>query len=131
MKKALRDAKLSPADIQLIIPPGSAVPAWDKSDAAAFHAVFGNALSQTTILPARAGIGDPGAGAQALDLVAAALALKSQSIPPTANTTHPIANLPINTQKKSPPPNSPLTHALILATALGGQNSAIILKKIS
>jgi 3-oxoacyl-[acyl-carrier-protein] synthase II len=126
IKKALKDAKLTPQDIQLIIPPGSSAPQWDKSDAAALHAAFGNALSQTSVVPARAGIGDCGAGSQALDLVAASLALKHQSIPPTANTTQPIANLPINTHKKS----QPLTHALILAAALGGQNSAIILKKI-
>ena len=126
IKKALKDAKLAAQDIQLIIPSGHSVPKWDKSDAAALHAAFGNTLAQTTITPVRAGIGDCGAGSQALDLVAASLALKNQSIPPTANTTHPIANLPINLHKKS----QPITHALILAAALGGQNSAIILKRV-
>jgi len=124
IQKALKDANLTPADIDLIIPPGYGIPAWDKSDAAAFRAVFANNIPP--IASARAGIGDCGAGAQAIDLVAAALALQSQTIPPTANTTQPITGLPITTEKK----NSHLAHVLVLATALGGQNSAIILKKV-
>ena len=126
IKKALKDARLNPADIQLIVPPGYGIQNWDRSDAAALHTAFGSALAQTSIAPARGGIGDCGAGAQALDLVAAALALKHQTVPPAVNVTHPIAGLPINSHKQS----KPLTHALILATALGGQNSAVILKAI-
>ena len=126
LRKALKDANLTPDQIHLLIPPGYGVPNWDKADANAIRQVFGNALGGTTITAARAGIGDCGAGAQALDLVAATLALHSQTIPPTANTKHPIDNLPLALTKQS----KPLTHAAILTTALGGQNSAVILKRI-
>jgi 3-oxoacyl-[acyl-carrier-protein] synthase II len=129
IKRALKDAGLTPADIGLIIPSGFSVPNWDKADAAALHAAFGSDLANTTVTPVRGGIGDPGAGAQALDLVAAALALKEQVIPPAVNVSQPISNLPINMRKVTP--ERPLTHALVLATALGGQNSAIILKRPS
>ncbi len=64
---------------------------------------------------------------QALDLVAAVLALHSQTLPPTANTTHPIDGLSVVLRKES----KPLTHALVLSTALGGQNSSVILKRVS
>jgi 3-oxoacyl-[acyl-carrier-protein] synthase II len=126
IRKALKDAKLSPEDIQLIIPPGYSVPNWDKSDAAALHTAFGPALQQTVVAPMRGGIGDCGAGSQALDLVAGALALKEQVIPPAVNAPNPIANLPISSHKQS----KPLTHVLSLETAFGGQNSAIILKRV-
>jgi len=124
IQKALKDANLTPNDIHLIVPPGYGIATWDKSDAAALHAVFNTNIPP--IAPVRAGIGDCGAGAQALDLAAAALALQSQTLPPTANTTQPLADLPITTHKTS----TSLMHALILATALGGQNSAIVLKRV-
>jgi len=127
MKKAMKDAGISAGDVQLMVPPGSGVPSWDKSDAAAMLAAFGPSLASALVAPARGGIGDCGAGAQALDIVAAALALKEQTVYPVVNSPKPIANLPISSHKQS----KPLTHALVLAAALSGQNSAIVLKRVS
>lgn len=126
IKKALRDAGIAPDDVGLIVPPGFGVPSWDRTDAAALRYAFGPALDKTLVLPARAGIGDCGAGSQALDLVAATLALHQQTIPPATNISDPIDSLPIPRQKVT----KPFTHAVILASALGGQNSAIVLKKL-
>ena len=123
IKKALKDAAVTPAQIDLIIPPGYGDPIWDHTDLAALKIAFG---TPPVILPVRAGIGDCGAGAQALDLVAAALALREQTLPPAINCDQPLDTL-ILPRQKSP---QPLTHILIFASALGGQNSAIILKKI-
>jgi len=127
MKKAMKDARVTAEQIGLVIPPGYGIAEWDKADAAALRLAFGSALFDMMVTASRAGIGDCGAGAQALDLVAAILALHSQTIPPTANTTDPIDNLPIVMAKQS----KTLTHAAVLATALGGQNSAVILKRAS
>ena len=125
MKKALKDAAIAPDSIGLVIPPGYSIKTWDQADAKALYAAFGSALNNLAILPARAGIGDCGAGAQALDLAAAALALHHQTIPAATNVHHPIDNLPISREKTT----KPLTHALVLAAALGGQNSAVVLKR--
>jgi 3-oxoacyl-[acyl-carrier-protein] synthase II len=124
MKKALKDAAIAPAQIALVIPPGYGQPDWDRADVAALKATFS---TLPTILPARAGIGDCGAGAQALDLAAAALALRDQTIPPAINCDHPLDGLKLPRHKTL----NPLSHILILATALGGQNSAIVLKNIT
>ncbi len=126
IKKSLKDAGLSPEEINLLIPPAYAVPEWDKADANAFRLAFGGALGQLAIFPARAGIGDCGAGSQALDIAAATLALHQQTIPPAINTPDPIDELQISRQKKT----GPLQNALILGAALGGQNSAVVLKKV-
>ncbi len=127
MKKALKDAAISPDNIGLVIPPTYSIKTWDQADSNALRAAFGSALANLAILPARAGIGDCGAGAQALDLAAAALALHHQTIPAATNVNHPIDNLPISREKST----KPLTHALVLAAALGGQNSAVVLKRIT
>ena len=124
MNKALKDAGVAPGQVDLVIPSGYGQSDWDRADVAALKAVFG---SPPTIFPARAGIGDCGAGAQALDLAAAALVLRDQTIPPAVNCEHPIDGLSISRQKTA----RPLANVLVLACALGGQNSAIVLKKIT
>jgi 3-oxoacyl-[acyl-carrier-protein] synthase II len=126
-KKALKDAQVTPEQIGRAIPSGYGIASWDRADLAALKTAFGPALSQMSVTAARAGIGDCGAGAQALDLVAAALALHSQTVPPTANTQHALDGLPVATAKQA----KSFTHAAVLTSALGGQNSAVILKKPS
>jgi 3-oxoacyl-[acyl-carrier-protein] synthase II len=125
MKKALRDAGLSADGIGLAVTPGYGLKNWDAADACALAAVFGSTPSQLSVVAARAGLGDCGAGAQALDLAAAALALQRQSIPPSINCDKPIPGIPLNRTRK----DQPLDHALVLACALGGQNNAVVLKK--
>lgn len=125
LKKAMKNAGIGADQVDLFVPPGSSEPRWDKADAKTFAAVFNPA--KTTIFAARGGIGDCGAGAQALDLAAAALALKHQVVPPTVNVKDPIDNLPVNLQKTE----KSLEYAVVLATALAGQNSAVVLKKVS
>jgi 3-oxoacyl-[acyl-carrier-protein] synthase II len=124
VKKSLKDAAINAADVDLIIPPGYGLHAWDQADVAALKAVF---TTLPTIFPARAGVGDCGAGAQALDLAAAALALRDQTVPPAINCDHPLDGLPISKTKTT----RPLSNVLILASALGGQNSAVILRKVT
>jgi 3-oxoacyl-[acyl-carrier-protein] synthase II len=125
IKKALKDAGISPHDIGLVVPPGFGVPSCDRTDVAALRFALGPALDKTLVLPARAGVGDCGAGSQALDLVAATLALHQQIIPLATNVSDPLDSLPIPRQKTA----KSFSHAVILASALGGQNSAVVLKK--
>lgn len=125
VRKALRDAKAE--TVQLIVPPSCGVPKFDQADAAALRAIFGAALANASVVPLRGGIGDCGAGSQALDLVGAALALQAQAVPPAVNCPHPIAGLPVPQGKQ----NRALEHAVVIGSALGGQNSAIVLKRYS
>jgi 3-oxoacyl-[acyl-carrier-protein] synthase II len=127
IKKALKEAAIAPDSVNLVIPPSYGIPAWDAADVRALQAALGQALARTAVLPARAGIGDCGAGAQALDLVAAALALHHQTLPPAVNCDHPIAGLAVSSARQA----KNLDYAVILASALGGQNSAVVLGKCS
>ncbi len=63
IKKSLKHAKVSPEQIDLIIPPGYAIPSWDRADVAALKFAFGTTLGRTAVTAPRAGIGDCGAGA--------------------------------------------------------------------
>ena len=125
MKKALKDANITADKVGLAVTPGYGLNNWDAADARAIATVFGKTPTHLSVLAARAGIGDCGAGAQALDLAAAALALQNQIVPQSINCDNPIAGLPVSRAKTS----QPLDYALVLACALGGQNNAIVLKK--
>jgi 3-oxoacyl-[acyl-carrier-protein] synthase II len=127
IRKALRDAQISPDSVQLVIPASCGAPAFDRADAAALKLAFGPALAKSTVAPLRGGIGDCGAGSQALDLVGATLALHSQTIPPAVNCPNPLDNLNVPQSKKS----ATLDHAVVIGSALGGQNSVIVLKRYS
>jgi 3-oxoacyl-[acyl-carrier-protein] synthase II len=123
MNKALRDARIDAQRIDMVVPPGFGMAATDKAEAAAIHAVFGQ--RPVPVAPLRGGIGDCGAGVQALDLAGAALALRDQVIPPAVNCPHPIAGLNVPQGKLS----GPVEAVMVLASALGGQNSAVVLKR--
>jgi len=127
MRKAMKDARITPAQVGLVIPPGFGLKAWDAADARAIEAAFGRSPANLAVLAARAGIGDCGAGSQALDLATAALALRHQLLPPSINCDNPIPGISINRERQS----RNFDHAVILACALGGQNSAIVLRKVS
>jgi len=125
IRKALKDAGIGAEDVDVIVPPALSVPAWDQADAVALRTVFGAGLAKVNVLPARAGGGNCGAGSQALDMVAAVMALRQQVVPGAINVPEPIGGLNIAAQKVS----RPVRHVLVLGSALSGQNSAIILKR--
>jgi 3-oxoacyl-[acyl-carrier-protein] synthase II len=124
MKRALREAGVEPSHVQLIVPPGFGVAEWDRADVAAFRRTF---ATLPTMLPARAGIGDCGAGAQAMDIAAGVMAIRDQVIPPAANVEHPLEGVRVLRQKTP----AAIDNVLVLSCALGGQNSAVVLKKIA
>jgi 3-oxoacyl-(acyl-carrier-protein) synthase len=124
IKKAAKEAGIDVSEINLVIPPGYGVADWDQADVAALKRAFGTI---PTVFPARAGIGDCGAGSQALDLAAALLALREQVIPPAVNVENPVGGVQVAHHKMA----SEINHVLVLSSAMGGQNSAVVLKKIS
>ena len=123
--KALKRAGIKAEEVGMIVPPGYGIAAHDRADKAALELAFGAALKQIAVVPLRGGIGDCGAGAQALDLVGAAKALQQQIIPPAVNCPHPIGGLQVPQHAKP----GALKYAVVVASALGGQNSAIVLKR--
>jgi 3-oxoacyl-[acyl-carrier-protein] synthase II len=125
MQKSLRDAGITPEQIQLIVPMGSAVPAMDRAEAAAIREVFSSVLDKAAVVPMRGGVGDCGAGSQALDLALAAKAIQQQIIPPATNCPNPINGLPVPQSKRA----TTIDFAIVTATSFGGQTSSVVLKR--
>jgi len=122
IRNALRDAKLEADSIDAIMPLGIGHPEWDAAEANAIKEVFGDAAAQIPVVSAKASIGNCSAGAGALDLTIAAMALKDQKLPKTINRDQPLDGMTATEPKK-------LEKLLVVTTGFGGQNTAIILEK--
>ena len=125
MKKALGEAAIGPDEVHMIIPPGYGIPAADAADIKAIHQVF-SSHPKPWVVALRGATGDCGAGSQALDIVAAAMALHQQTVPPGINMLNPLDSINV---PHTPQTGSPLHHVLVAASSMAGQNSTVLLKK--
>ncbi len=123
IEAALRDANLSAADIDVILPTGLGHGESDRAEAAALRAVFGERLAQVPVYSPKAAIGNTLAGAGAVDVGVAVKILQTGNLPPIQNRSDPLPGLTATTLAKAP------THALCVSAGFCGQNAAIVLKK--
>ncbi|MBI1368987.1 MAG: beta-ketoacyl-[acyl-carrier-protein] synthase family protein [Planctomycetes bacterium] len=126
IKSALRDAHLTPADIDLIIPFGSAIPAFDQAEAAAMKSVFGDRLADIPLWSSAPYVGNIGAGNGGMNAAVAAMALAEQTIPARLNCDTPVDGL---NAKSAAAAKADLRHVLVFTSSLGGQNVALILSR--
>ncbi len=123
VRAALREADLDADAIDVVIPFGLGHPDWDGPEAAALRTILGDRLGQVPVVTPKAHVGNLGAGSGGYDLCLAAQILKTQTLPKPTDRPAPLPGLTATTADK-------LDVALVFATGLGGQNTAIILKKI-
>jgi len=122
-RAALREAQLEPDAIDVVIPFGLGHPDWDGPEAAALRTLLGDRLASVPVVTPKANVGNLGAGAGGYDLCLAAKILREQKLPPTLNRAAPLDGLGATTAKK-------IDIVLVFATGLGGQNTAIILRRL-
>jgi act minimal PKS chain-length factor (CLF/KS beta) len=124
IERALADANLTPADVDVVFADAAGVPQRDLDEAQAIGAVFGPrgiAVTAPKTLTGRL----YGGGA-ALDVATAALALRHGVIPPTMGPTRlaPGCDLDLVTAPREP---ARLRTALVLARGHGGFTAALLL----
>jgi 3-oxoacyl-[acyl-carrier-protein] synthase II len=124
---AIRDAHLRPNQVDLIVAHGTAVPAEDRCECEAWMTAMGESAVRTPAVAITGGIGSLFAGGGAVQLAVAAMALHTQTIPPTANFTScqdgcKLQFAPAARQKE-------LTYAVTGTFSIGGQSAACVLKR--
>ncbi|MEM9418217.1 MAG: beta-ketoacyl synthase, partial [Planctomycetota bacterium] len=122
-RAALREAGLEADAVDVVVPFGLGHAEWDGPEAAALRTLLGDRLGSVPVITPKANVGNLGAGSGGFDLCLAAKVLKEQQLPATINRDSPIDGLGATTADK-------LDVALVFATGLGGQNTAIVLKKV-
>lgn len=127
IENALEDAGLQASAIDAIVPLGSGVAHLDAAEAGALKAVFGARLADVPVVLMQPGVGNAVAGAGGLQVVVAAMMLRHQMLPasPASWATS------LGTRGAAGPARpAKLEHVLVFSPSLGGQNAAVVLKRV-
>jgi nodulation protein E len=126
MRGALKDGKLNPEDVDYVNAHGTGTMLNDKGETAALRMAFGDAADQLQVSSSKAVLGHSLGAAGALELAVTALALRHQTIPPTANFDEPDPDCDLdyvpNTAR-----NAPIEKAMTSSFAFGGLNAVLAL----
>ncbi|MEO3766111.1 ketosynthase chain-length factor [Streptomyces sp. B8F3] len=126
IRGALDEARLDPADVDVVFADALGVPAADRAEAEALVRVFGP--SAVPVTAPKTLTGRLYAGGAALDVATALLSIRDSVIPPTAGTRSPASGLGIDLVRGAPRETA-VRNALVVARGAGGFNSAMILSR--
>jgi minimal PKS chain-length factor (CLF/KS beta) len=123
---ALRDARVEPAEIDAVFADGAGTLEGDALEARALAAALGEHVANVPVTVPKSMVGRLYAGGAALDVAAAALALRDESLPPTINVEQPVDNgLDVVRSRRG----CALDTVLVLARGHGGFNAAVVLRR--
>jgi minimal PKS chain-length factor (CLF/KS beta) len=126
VERALQDAGVTAADVDVVFADASGVPAEDRDEAEALTAVFGPRGVPVTAPKTMTGRLASGGGS--LDLALALLALANGVIPPTVHTRRQAPGIDLDLVLDDPR-EVPLTTALVVARGRRGFNSAVVVRR--
>ena len=132
MQNALKDAGMTPEEVDYINVHGTATPLGDISETKAIKEVFGDYAYKLNISATKSMTGHLLGAAGAVESIAAILALKNGIVPPTINYTTPDPELDnkLNfTLNKSQ--ERDINVSLSNTFGFGGHNTSVLFKKIS
>lgn len=126
--KALAEAKVAAADIDLLIPHGLGIPSHDRAELAGLQKALGSSASTIPIAPIKAQTGNVAAGS-GIDAAAAVLSLHHGRIPGAVNTKKVIDGIKLNVRPEVR--DAKIDIAVSSVYSLGGQNAALIFRKLA
>ncbi|MEH6348716.1 beta-ketoacyl-ACP synthase II [Pseudomonas sp. 3JA] len=128
MEQALRQAAVSPADVQHINAHATSTQVGDSGELAAIRSVFGTD-SGVAITSTKSATGHLLGAAGGIEAVFTVLALRDQIVPPTLNLVNPdeaAAGLDLVGLKAR---KMPMTHALSNGFGFGGVNASVLFRR--
>ncbi|ABD12208.1 3-oxoacyl-(acyl-carrier-protein) synthase [Frankia casuarinae] len=126
MRRALRDASLTPDDVDVVFADGAGSPDLDAQEAAAIRTVFG---ARTVPVTAPQGfVGRLLAGGSALTVAAALLSIRDGVIPAVGNLDTPDPAHGLDLVRT--PRRVPVRVALVNARGYGGFNSSLVVRAV-
>jgi len=126
--KAIADAGIKPEEIDLIVAHGTGVPAEDRCECEAWTKAMGAAALNVPAVSVTGAIGSLFAGAGGVELAAAAMALHTQTVPPTANFSSCEDGCGLQFACEARP--AKMNYAVTGVFGIGGQSAACVLKRI-
>ena len=126
IRAALRDARIEGDAIDAIVPMACGAPDYDRAEAAALRAVFGERLASIPLVTIRPNVGLCAAATSSLDIAVGTMCLSRQVLPARINGERPLPGLQAATAATR---DARLNHILICGTGFGGQSTAVVLRR--
>ncbi|HXG69219.1 MAG TPA: beta-ketoacyl-ACP synthase II [Gemmatimonadaceae bacterium] len=130
MKRALKDAGLTPADVQYINAHGTSTPANDFNETRAIKAVFGEHAASVNVSSTKSATGHMLGAAGAVEFIVSSLVVGTNMIPPTINYQTPDPDCDLNYT-----PNvcieREVTAVLSNSFGFGGHNTTLAVKRFT
>jgi 3-oxoacyl-[acyl-carrier-protein] synthase II len=127
VENALKDGDVTPMDIDVFIPNGISLPGSDHAELNGLRKALGADLERVAMAPIKAQIGYLGAGS-GVDAAAAALSVATGKIPPAKNSRKIIDGAKLNVAPEHR--EMPVKVAVSTVYSLGGQNAALVFRKV-
>lgn len=128
MQAALTDASIEASQVDLVCANANSSYAADRMEATALDHAFSGQVAPVTAIKSMIGEGYSATGA--LQVSAAAMALRHQAIPPTINYCEPDAELPLDTVVVAMQ-QAKLRNVLINSFGCNGNNASLVLSRPS
>jgi 3-oxoacyl-[acyl-carrier-protein] synthase II len=128
MQAALKDAKLSMAEVDYINAHGTSTPLGDEIELGAVERLLGDAAGKATMSSTKSATGHLLGAAGAIEAAFTCLAIRDQIAPPTINLDNPSVETKIDLVPHKAKPME-INVALSNSFGFGGTNASVIFKK--
>ncbi|MGI8510975.1 MAG: beta-ketoacyl-ACP synthase II [Gemmatimonadaceae bacterium] len=128
MKRAMKDAGLTPDDIQYINAHGTSTPANDLNETRAIKAVFGDRAYEVNVSSTKSATGHMLGAAGAVEFIVSTLVVEEGIIPPTINYENPDPELDLN-YTPNVAVKRDVTAALSNSFGFGGHNTTLAVRR--
>ena len=129
MTAALKDARLSPGDIDYINAHGTSTPLGDEIELKAIERLFGAAAANLSLSSTKSAIGHLLGAAGAVETIFCALAIRDSVIPPTLNLDNPTVKSAIDLTPHKAKKRA-VKAAMSNSFGFGGTNAAVIITAV-
>ena len=130
MQASLKDAGITPSDIDYINAHGTSTPLGDEIELGAVECMLGNAAGKTTMSSTKSAIGHLLGAAGAVEAVFTLLAMRDQIAPPTINLDNPSVETAIDLVPNKAKPMK-IETALSNSFGFGGTNASVVFQKVT
>lgn len=129
MQAAIKDAGITPADIDYINAHGTSTPLGDEIELGAVERMLGNSASRVTMSSTKSATGHLLGAAGAIEAAFTCLAIRDQIAPPTINLDNPSVQTLIDLAANKAQPRE-IKVALSNSFGFGGTNASVVFKQV-